>query len=122
MAKGGESRRGFPDVADYSHYTDEDLSDQLGTLPPGVLVLAEYPKFPYYPAYVMSGAEARRQEGLRDDVRNFENGQTPGSFVRFFASNTCAFLKATCVEPLIVNEYVLCVPSVSLFRFVSSTP
>lgn len=104
MVKREESSYGVPEIVyEYSHYTDEDVTDQLGTLPPGILVLASYPKFPYFPAYVMSGADAKRQQGLRREVSDLENGLS-GCCVRFFASNTCAVLPATAIEPLIVNN------------------
>lgn len=107
----------------YCNYTYDDCEDKLGTLPPGTLVLVEYPDYPYFPAYVMSRTEARRQRNgeLPRKIHDLENGVTAGCCVRFFATNGADVLSPTNVEPLVVNEYVFFPPCLRVV-FVSSPP
>lgn len=92
----------MPSSASEDSCAQED--DQLGTLPPRTLVLAMYPHFPYFPSYVLSRSEAKRQSALRREVRELEDGSFVGSCVRFFKADTCAVIAATAIEPLLVNE------------------
>lgn len=110
------------DLDEYSDCVD-NIEEQLGTLPPRTLVLAMYPEFPYFPAYVLSRHDAQNQGTLVTEVAGLEDGTTIGCCVRFFRTNTCAVLPATSIEPLVLNEYVLPtlhLPQLSVLRLPSS--
>jgi PWWP domain len=80
------------------------VDDQLGTLPPRTLVLALYPRYPYFPALVLSHSEARHQKELTRKVKMLEDGEIIGCCVRFFHADTCDVVSAIAVEPLLVND------------------
>lgn len=76
--------------------------DQLGTLPPGTLVLCFFPPNPYWVARVMGYKEARAQRGLLDrrgTLERLRKGDEHGVAVYFFGEPTVAILPVDLVEP-----------------------
>lgn len=76
--------------------------DQLGTLPPGTLVLCYYPPNPYWVARVMGYREASAQYRLQDrrgSLERLRRGEEAGVAVYFFGESTVAILPVDLVEP-----------------------